>query len=43
MKKKDKIKRVDHVWALCRDQSIMDPNSAWRVMEVAFHASEMFV
>lgn len=40
---KDKIKRVDHVWALCRDQSNMDPNAAWRVMECAMHASEMFV
>lgn len=40
---KDKIKRVDHVWALCRDPTIIDPNAAWRVMEVAMHQSEMFV
>jgi len=40
---KDKIKRVSHVWALCRDQSIHDPNSAWRVMECAMHATEQFV
>jgi len=40
---KDKIKRVSHVWALCRDQSIHDPNAAWRVMECAMHATEQFV
>lgn len=39
----DKIKRVSHVWALCRDQSIHNPDSAWRVMECAMHASEQFV
>lgn len=40
---KEKIKRVYHVWALSRDQSILDPNQAWRVMECAMNASEMFV
>lgn len=40
---KDKIKRVDHVWALCRDPTILDPKAAWRVMECAMHATEMFV
>ena len=40
---KEKIKRVQHVWALCRDQEIMDPNSAWRLMECGMHISEQFV
>lgn len=40
---KDKVKRVSHVWALCRDQSIMNPDEAWRVMECGMHASEQFV
>ena len=40
---KDKIKRVNHVWALCRDQSVLDPNAAWRVMECASHATEQFL
>lgn len=40
---KDRIKRVHHVWALCRDQSDLNPNSAWRLMECAAHQSEMFV
>ncbi|RNA13542.1 mitochondrial import inner membrane translocase subunit TIM44 [Brachionus plicatilis] len=40
---KDRIKRVHHVWALCRDPSDLNPNSAWRLMECAAHQSEMFV
>lgn len=40
---KEKIKRVSHVWALCRDQSDHNPDSAWRVMECAMHATEQFV
>jgi import inner membrane translocase subunit TIM44 len=28
---KDKLKRVNHIWVLLRDQSIYDPNSAWLV------------
>jgi import inner membrane translocase subunit TIM44 len=26
---KDRIKRVNHIWVLLRDQSLFDPNSAW--------------
>lgn len=40
---KEKVKRVSHVWALCRDQSNHSPDSAWRVMECAMHATEQFV
>ena len=40
---KDKIKRVNHVWALCRDPTILDPDAAWRVMECAMHATDQFV
>jgi len=40
---KDKIKRINHIWVLARDQSIMDPSSAWRLMECASHQTDMFV
>jgi len=42
-KNKDKIKRVNHVWVLFRDQTLLDPNTAWRLMECASHQSEQFV
>jgi import inner membrane translocase subunit TIM44 len=40
---KDKIKRVNHVWVLFRDQTLSDPNTAWRLMECASHQSDQFV
>ena len=40
---KEKIKRVHHVWALCRDPTIIDPNSAWRLMECGIHQAEDMV
>ncbi|XP_013389354.1 mitochondrial import inner membrane translocase subunit TIM44-like [Lingula anatina] len=36
----DKLLKVVHVWALCRDQSILDPRAAWRVLEFSFHPTE---
>ena len=41
--KKDKIKQVHHVWALCRDPTIMDPNAAWRLMECGIHQAQDMV
>lgn len=40
---KDKIKNVHYVWALCRDQTILDPKSAWRLMECAANATDLFI
>jgi import inner membrane translocase subunit TIM44 len=39
----DKLKNVMYVWALCRDQTELDPKSAWKVMECSAHASDLFV
>ena len=40
---KDKIKNIMYFWALCRDQNEIDPKSAWRLMEVSAHATELFI
>jgi len=29
----DKVKKMNYVWAMCRDQTIFDHQSAWRVLE----------
>ena len=40
---KNKIKNVQYVWALCRDQTILDPKGAWRLMECTANANDIFV
>ena len=35
----EKIENCYYVLALCRDQSILDPFSAWRVMEFGIQAT----
>lgn len=40
---KDKIKRVLYVWALCRDQTELNPKSAWKLMECSYQASDLFI
>ena len=40
---KETIKKVMYVWALCRDQTELNPKSAWKLMECSFHATDMFV
>ncbi|RDD46341.1 Mitochondrial import inner membrane translocase subunit TIM44 [Trichoplax sp. H2] len=37
------IENVQYVWAMCRDQSIYDAHSAWRVLEFAMQASSSWV
>lgn len=40
---KEQIKRIMYVWALCRDQTILDPKSAWKLMECSSHQTDLFV
>ncbi|VDK32178.1 unnamed protein product [Taenia asiatica] len=39
----EKVLRVTHVWALCRDQSELNPWMAWRVLDVAMMPAEQWV
>ena len=39
----DKVMKVMYVWALCRDQSELDPKAAWRLLELSAQADEMFM
>jgi len=39
----DNIENVNYVWAMCRDQSIFDHRSAWRVLEFGIVKSEAYV
>ncbi|KAK2706152.1 hypothetical protein QYM36_016250 [Artemia franciscana] len=38
-----KIMRVNYVWVLCRDQTELDPKSAWRLMDLSANSSEQFI
>jgi len=39
----DKIENVTYVWAMCRDQSIFDHRSAWRVLEFGMQNATPFI
>jgi len=39
----DNILNVTYVWAMCRDQSILDHRSAWRVLEFGQQSSTSYV
>lgn len=39
----DNIENVSYVWALCRDQSILDHRSAWRVLEFGIQNSSAWL
>ncbi|CAH8523281.1 unnamed protein product [Schistosoma turkestanicum] len=39
----NKVLRVTHVWALCRDQNEMNPLAAWRVLDIAMMPSEQWM
>ncbi|XP_027055265.1 mitochondrial import inner membrane translocase subunit TIM44-like [Pocillopora damicornis] len=39
----DNIENVSYVWALCRDQSILDHRSAWRVLEFGIQNSSSYL
>ena len=39
----DKILKVFHVWAFCRDQSILNPNAAWRLIDLSSSPAEQWL
>lgn len=39
----EKVMRVNHVWVLCRDQTELDANAAWRLMDLSASSSEQFI
>jgi len=39
----DQIENVNYVWAMCRDQSIFDHRSAWRVLEFGIQQATPYV
>ncbi|XP_015110564.1 mitochondrial import inner membrane translocase subunit TIM44 [Diachasma alloeum] len=39
----EKVMRVNYVWVLCRDPSELNPQSAWRLLELSASSSEQFV
>ena len=39
----DKIMKIFYVWAFCRDQSILDPRAAWRVIDMSSQPTEQWV
>ncbi|KAL7061901.1 hypothetical protein AAHC03_01204 [Spirometra sp. Aus1] len=39
----EKVLRVTHVWALCRDQNEMNPWTAWRVLDIAMMPTEQWL
>ncbi|KAG7267919.1 hypothetical protein CRUP_006669 [Coryphaenoides rupestris] len=30
----DKVMKMAHTWALCRDQEELNPNAAWRLLDM---------
>lgn len=39
----EKVMRVNHVWVLCRDQTELDKDAAWRLMDLSASSSEQFI
>ncbi|XP_077988922.1 mitochondrial import inner membrane translocase subunit TIM44-like [Glandiceps talaboti] len=40
---KDKVMRVQYVWVLCRDQECLDPNAAWKLLDLSANSAEQWV
>ncbi|KAK2822225.1 hypothetical protein Q5P01_022290 [Channa striata] len=36
----EKVMRMMHVWALCRDQEELNPNAAWRLLDISASSTE---
>uniref|UniRef100_A0A8C4ZBE6 Mitochondrial import inner membrane translocase subunit TIM44-like n=1 Tax=Gadus morhua TaxID=8049 RepID=A0A8C4ZBE6_GADMO len=36
----EKVMRMMHVWALCRDQEELNPNAAWRLLDMSASSTE---
>ncbi|KFM82998.1 Mitochondrial import inner membrane translocase subunit TIM44, partial [Stegodyphus mimosarum] len=39
----DKVLRIHYVWALCRDQSELDPKAAWKLMDLSASSTEQWL
>jgi len=39
----DKVVRVFYVWALCRDQTELDPKAAWKLMDLSANSSRQWL
>lgn len=39
----EKVMRVTYVWVLCRDQEILDPRSAWRLLDLSANSAHQWV
>ncbi|XP_022096243.1 mitochondrial import inner membrane translocase subunit TIM44-like [Acanthaster planci] len=39
----DKVLRVTYVWVLCRDQEVLDPNAAWRLLDLSANTAQQWV
>ncbi|KAK2143090.1 hypothetical protein LSH36_878g00009 [Paralvinella palmiformis] len=39
----EKIMRVFHVWAFCRDQTVLDPIAAWRLIDMSSSPAEQWL
>eukprot|EP00064_Thunnus_orientalis_P024375 superscaffoldBa00010360_g24665 len=36
----EKVMRMMYVWALCRDQEELNPNAAWRLLDISASSTE---
>ncbi|XP_035224779.1 mitochondrial import inner membrane translocase subunit TIM44-like [Stegodyphus dumicola] len=39
----DKVLRIHYVWALCRDQSELDPKAAWKLLDLSASSTEQWL
>uniref|UniRef100_A0A8D3BZY8 Translocase of inner mitochondrial membrane 44 homolog (yeast) n=1 Tax=Scophthalmus maximus TaxID=52904 RepID=A0A8D3BZY8_SCOMX len=39
----DKVLRMMYVWALCRDQEELNPNAAWRLLDISASSTEQIL
>lgn len=37
------VLRISYVWALCRDQTELDPRAAWRLLDLSASSQEQFI
>ena len=37
------VMRITYVWALCRDQTELDPRAAWRLLDLSASSQEQFI
>jgi len=39
----EKVIRVTYVWALCRDQEILDPTACWRLIDMSASSATQWI